>query len=178
MSSRSYIDSHQYLHAHNTKIGIVLYRQDHPSSPLWALGFHHDSYNADEVCIRGIYTRRKGAEWRLRDSEIENYPIRDDERVLGVIHVVDLPWSPKEFDKYLRRFGPKKNNDDPSKGALWSHSSWVIRALAYLEYEDYCKFPCLAQYFLPFVREERIPVLRDIQKRNGKVVVIKLDPPN
>jgi len=178
MSSQSYIDSHQYRHANNTKIGIVLYKQENPSSPLWALGFHHDSYNADEVCIRGIYSREMGAEWQLRDSKVENYPIRNDERVLGVIHVVDLPWSPRKFDRYIRHFGPKKADDDPSKGALWSHSSWVIRALAYLEYEDHCKLPSLAQYLLPFVRERRLPALRDVKRKNGKVAVIKLDPSN
>jgi len=174
MSSQSYINSQQYLHAQNTKIGVVLYRQDHPNSPLWALCFHHDSYNADEVCIRGIYAKERGGEWRLRDSQIENYPIRNDERVLGVIHVMDLPWAPRKFDQYLCHYGPKKDDDDPGKGALWSHSSWVIRVLAHLQYQDYCRLPCLAQYFLPFVREHRIPVLRDMKKKRGKVPVIKL----
>ncbi|KIM39906.1 hypothetical protein M413DRAFT_187421 [Hebeloma cylindrosporum] len=172
-----YIDSYEYHRARNVRIGIVLFRQNNPNSPLWAFAFHHESYNADQVCIRGIYSVQNGAEWTLRDSETENYSIRNDPRVLGVIHVVDLAkWSPFMFDLYLSRFSPKKDGEDPSKGALWSHSSWVIRALAHLEYEDFCKFPCLPQYFLPFVREERIPVLRDVKRKNGKVPVIKLDP--
>lgn len=117
------------------KMGVALYERSR-GFPTWALIFHSKRFSADDVRIYRVVNDSKN--WF---SDFRICALKEVGPLVGVLRVARIRVPSLEIlDMFMSCFPPGAKENNSSFEAIWSSSSWVIRAMEHFKNE--VRLPC------------------------------------